>query len=238
MSKTHSAIADDRRSQGARRAATRSVILAAARQEFATRGFDDAKTGRIASAAGVAEGTLFLHFKNKRGLLAGVMEGVFGDLLTGAQAILDEGHDPLTSLKLLTRHYLTVLEKEWAVARVFGTYGRYAAGEFGDEFHRSNRRYTSIFKDQIQKLMDEGRLANVTAPEVLRDMLFGSIEHFALRNFLSGHPYDIDLFFEEMWQVLFEGACGVSEGPPVSLAALDEKLDVVLARLAADRRSE
>ena len=50
-------------------AASRQAILAAAQHAFAEHGFQGARVEDIAAAAGVAKGTVFLHFKDKAGLL-------------------------------------------------------------------------------------------------------------------------------------------------------------------------
>ncbi|HHT01453.1 MAG TPA: helix-turn-helix transcriptional regulator [Firmicutes bacterium] len=47
---------------------TRERIVAAARQLFAQGGFDGTTTAAIAQAAGVAEGTIFRHFRTKAGI--------------------------------------------------------------------------------------------------------------------------------------------------------------------------
>ncbi len=52
------------------KAATRQRILEAARQLFATGGFDTSTTRDIADAAGIATGTLFNYFPTKEALLA------------------------------------------------------------------------------------------------------------------------------------------------------------------------
>lgn len=56
-------------------------ILNAARNVFSRKGFAEATTAEIAREAGVAEGTIYNHFKNKRDLLMS---------LVGSFAILDE----------------------------------------------------------------------------------------------------------------------------------------------------
>jgi len=48
-----------------RRAATRTRILAAALREFAAQGFDSASMRAVGARAGVANGTVFFHFKSK-----------------------------------------------------------------------------------------------------------------------------------------------------------------------------
>lgn len=54
----------------------RSVILAAARQEFARSGYHGASTARIAHAAGCSEPMLYKHFSGKQSLFAATLEDV------------------------------------------------------------------------------------------------------------------------------------------------------------------
>src|SRR5258708_4373297 len=52
------------------KAATRQRILEAARQLFASNGFEAATTRDLADAAGIASGTLFNYFPTKEAILA------------------------------------------------------------------------------------------------------------------------------------------------------------------------
>lgn len=52
----------------------RAAIERAATELFAERGFAATSTKQIAQRAGVAEGTIFRHFRNKKALLLGVVE--------------------------------------------------------------------------------------------------------------------------------------------------------------------
>jgi AcrR family transcriptional regulator len=51
-------------------------ILKAALELFAKDGYNATATSRIAKKAGVSEGLIFRHFKNKKGLLAAIMDDV------------------------------------------------------------------------------------------------------------------------------------------------------------------
>lgn len=55
--------------------AKRRQILDGARQVFLTRGFDAASMMDIAKAAGVSKGTLYVYFKDKDDLFAGIVHG-------------------------------------------------------------------------------------------------------------------------------------------------------------------
>jgi AcrR family transcriptional regulator len=61
---------------------TRSRILKSAMRLFAKRGFDGTTTKELAEDAGVAEGTLFRHFTNKKAILIEVATQGWIDLLT------------------------------------------------------------------------------------------------------------------------------------------------------------
>jgi AcrR family transcriptional regulator len=69
---------------------TRSRILQAAQRLFARRGFDGTTTHDLAEAAGVAEGTLFRHFENKKAILVEVVTQGWVEILTDLLTELSE----------------------------------------------------------------------------------------------------------------------------------------------------
>jgi AcrR family transcriptional regulator len=78
----------------------RTQILEAAAQVFAEKGYHRASTKEVAAAAGLAEGTIYLYFKNKAELLLGLMEHL--DQATTQTPDLDAGLE-LSMRALLTR---------------------------------------------------------------------------------------------------------------------------------------
>ncbi|MBH8565119.1 TetR/AcrR family transcriptional regulator [Nostoc sp. CENA67] len=71
-------------------AQTRTRILQAAQRLFASQGFDGTTTRDLAQAAGVAEGTLFRHFPNKKAILVEVATSGWVDILTDLLTELSE----------------------------------------------------------------------------------------------------------------------------------------------------
>ena len=69
---------------------THTKILQAALQLFATRGYDGTTTKDLAKSAGVAEGTLFRHFSNKKAILIEVATAGWVDILTDLLTELSE----------------------------------------------------------------------------------------------------------------------------------------------------
>ncbi len=71
-------------------AQTRVRILQAAQRLFASFGFDGTTTRDLAQAAGVAEGTLFRHFPNKKAILVEVATQGWVEILTDLLTELSE----------------------------------------------------------------------------------------------------------------------------------------------------
>jgi AcrR family transcriptional regulator len=77
------------------KAATRQRIVEAARQLFASRGFDDSTTRDIADAAGIASGTLFNYFPTKEAILISLT----AESLTAAHREFEQRPPETTSLE-------------------------------------------------------------------------------------------------------------------------------------------
>lgn len=71
-------------------AQTRDRILQAAQRLFAAQGFDGTTTRDLAQASGVAEGTLFRHFSNKKAILVEVATQGWVEILTDLLTELSE----------------------------------------------------------------------------------------------------------------------------------------------------
>ena len=59
---------------------TRAVFLQKARQEFATKGYGDASTNKIVEESGMARGSLYYHFGDKKGLFIAVYKELLAEM--------------------------------------------------------------------------------------------------------------------------------------------------------------
>lgn len=81
---------------------TRARIVAEAGTLFAERGYSDTTTAEIARRAGVAEGTIYRHFKSKDDLFVACVEALFGRAARQEAECAEEG----TSLREVVRGLL------------------------------------------------------------------------------------------------------------------------------------
>jgi len=161
-------------------------ILVAARQTFLSRGFHAAAVAEIARALGIAEGTIFKYFPTKRDLLNKVIEHWYGDLFGDYSKELG----PIQGAKnrfryLVWRHLRTVAE--WPeMCRLIFTEVRVQPDYAQSPLHEMNHRYTGLLVDIVRQGIRSKEFRADASPELIRDLVYGGIEHHAWR-FLYGN---------------------------------------------------
>ena len=81
--------------------AAKSLILAAARAEFASKGLDGARVNEIAAKAGVNKQLLYYYFGNKEVLYRAALEDVYAEIRQQEQALALDGLSPLDAMTAL-----------------------------------------------------------------------------------------------------------------------------------------
>ena len=89
---------------------TKKRILQAAQKLFARNGYDGTTTRELATAAGVAEGTLFRHFDNKKAILIEVATEGWVELLTDLLTELSEMGSYKAVAQVMRRRMLNIRE--------------------------------------------------------------------------------------------------------------------------------
>jgi AcrR family transcriptional regulator len=84
---TDTAVSETRSARTERAAARRVAILEAALDEFSARGFAGARLDDVAQRAGVAKGTIYLHFKDKEALFQELVRTMLGPLIAGLEQL-------------------------------------------------------------------------------------------------------------------------------------------------------
>lgn len=97
-----------RRTQAERSAATREILVSAARSLFAANGFAEVSTQAIVAEAGVTRGALYHQFADKTELFVAVYEQVEAELVSRvAEALGERGpSDPLEAMRMGARLFL------------------------------------------------------------------------------------------------------------------------------------
>ena len=165
--------------------AKESSILDAAEKIFAEAGFDGAKVSNIARAASVAEGTVYLYYKNKQDLLAGVVGRFWTQLTLGAEAAIEPDTTTAMQLEQLGRYHLQSLLNQFEVVSL-----TYRARPQQEQDLDQVREYVRVFDRIMQRGVDRGELPEHIPIVQLRDVFFGTLEFSARTLKLRERPYD------------------------------------------------
>ena len=91
--------------QSERREATRAAIVKAAKRLFGDRGFAGTTMDNVATAAHVAKGAVYHHFKTKEALFEAVFDQVSEDLVAEVERVARSENDALAAMAAGTQAY-------------------------------------------------------------------------------------------------------------------------------------
>ncbi|MGI9275685.1 MAG: TetR/AcrR family transcriptional regulator [Endozoicomonas sp.] len=188
------------------------AILAAARQVFETHGYEKATVAEIAESVGVVEGTVFSYFPSKRILVLKVME----EFYAGITAVLEDGIKAVEGSTRNRLHYivwnhLNIVSRNRALCGVIIRESRGLDKALSEGVHSMNRRYTNIVRQVVQQGIDNGEIRPGTSVALVRNTIFGTIEHY-LWDLISGSTeLDTDTVAESLTSLVFNGIASNDE---------------------------
>ena len=81
------------------------------------------------------------------------------------------------------------------------------------QIQQLNRRYTSILINMVEQAEASGEIPKKVDPRVVRDMLFGAIEHSAWRHTIGKRPIDVESMARAITDIFLTGLCPESMKP-------------------------
>jgi TetR/AcrR family transcriptional regulator, fatty acid metabolism regulator protein len=165
----------------------RERILAAAERVFARHGFFAAKVSEIAKDAGVADGTIYLYFKNKDDLLISLFENRMRQVNATLSAAID-GKPPLDQLRALIRTYLRLIHDEPAAAEVL-TIELRQSNKFMKEYENTAfADFLRMVGGIVARGQELGEMDASVPSHVAARMIFGALDELALAWVLARAP--------------------------------------------------
>ncbi|GAD50081.1 putative TetR family transcriptional regulator [Caenibius tardaugens NBRC 16725] len=183
----------------------RNSIIAAARDVFATKGFNGTAIADIAKIAGTSDGLIYRYFNGKRELLEAVLDDFYGSILEEVAQAIAAAPDFRTRLQRLIEHHVAVFARDTGLCRLFITEVRNLEGYVGSDSQALNRRYTALLAPVLETGIAEGALPANIDRRFVRDMLFGGIEHIAWRHISTETPLDVPDISRKVTALLLGG---------------------------------
>ncbi len=172
-----------------RAADKRERILTAAERIFARHGFFAAKVADVAKEAGVADGTIYLYFKNKDDLLISVFERRMQQLLDALRAAIAGKQKPRDQLRAFVKTYLQLVHDEPTASEVL-TIELRQSSKFMKEYDNVELAdFLRLLGSIVAAAQDDGTLDASIPPHIAARMIFGMLDELSLAWVLSKAPF-------------------------------------------------
>lgn len=181
------------------------AILAAARQVFAQKGYAAASITDIARAADVSDGLIYKYFQNKRDLLYHVLREFYERVMANLESVVARGASFRERLHNLITQHLTVFVADVDLCRLFFSEVRVASDYSGSAIQQLNRRYASVLVKLVEDGVAKGEVREDVDARLVRDVLFGAIEHVAWSHVTRRRHLDIPKLADELTAIVMAG---------------------------------
>lgn len=189
----------------ARANSRRRAIIDAAAKVFVQKGYASAFVSEIAAVAGISEGLIYRYFDDKRALLDVVLSEYFQKIVAKLEhAAASDVSFPEKVHNLISQHLRSFLE-DLDFCRFFVSDVRSANGYRGSPVQKLNRAYTRIFIRVLEEGVAAGKMRADLDPRLVRDVVFGAVEHVAWRHALRGKAIDIDDIARQLTEITLNG---------------------------------
>jgi len=179
-------------------------LLAAARTVFSEQGFQRATTAQIAEVAGVSEATVFTYFPGKRELCIQVIKDWYDEISTELEREVPRLHGVHAKLSHVVRQHLCTLLADGSgmCALVLGE-GRASAPELAEVITDCKRRYTAPLMDCLAQAMKDGEVRQDMPLRLMRDLVYGSMEHVLWDSITAHKQPPIDETAEQLTALIW-----------------------------------
>jgi TetR/AcrR family transcriptional regulator, fatty acid metabolism regulator protein len=181
------------------------AILRAAIKVFAGSGFFNSKVADVAREAGVADGTVYLYFKNKDDILVSIFNYYMEEALAAGKARLAETDDPIEKLSRIVHAHLERLGRDRNLAVVFQVELR-SSTKFMEQFSATKvAEYLEMIRSVIEEGQRRGVFRRELNPKIVSKVLFGALDEMATNWVLSRKRYSLPSTAEPVLDVFLNG---------------------------------
>lgn len=180
-------------------------IMAAARDVFREKGYEDAPMSDIAERANVVEGSIYRYFENKRDLLVKVIEDWYEAMLADYDQQLSGIGGTRNRLRFMIWRHLKTIHEEPALCDLMFQFLRTGRDYSHTTVYELNKQYTRRTLDIIKEGIAAGELRGDVALRLVRDMIYGCIEHHTWAYLRGEGQFDPDATADAIVDLVLSG---------------------------------
>jgi AcrR family transcriptional regulator len=184
----------------------RQQILAHARDVFAKNGYHESKIDDIVQAAGVARGTFYLYFEDKRAVFEEIVDRAFAQI--GMAVVRVDPNDKARSVAEQVRENLRrivlVLLEDQATTKILLS----DAMGVDPAFDRKLRAFYEVAEKLLVESLEDGQKLGLIAPgdpRMLAYFMMGALKEMTFQVVVRDAPYGEARIVEALFEFLRHG---------------------------------
>jgi len=180
------------------------LILEAAVEAIAETGFYQCQVSKIARLAGVADGTIYLYFKNKEDILIRLFQERMGEFIVDVRGQIAKCQTTSSRLKAIVEAHFNFMEQNRSYAIVTQLEVRQSDPRIRTAIREPVLEYFRVIEEVIEQGIESKDIANVNV-RAARQMIFGALDE-AVTDWLMARKPRLLLNQVEPIFYLFAGA--------------------------------
>ncbi|WP_284139775.1 MULTISPECIES: TetR/AcrR family transcriptional regulator [unclassified Virgibacillus] len=167
------------------------MIIEAAVEVIAENGYHASQVSKIAKKAGVADGTIYLYFKNKEDILVSVFEEKMGQFIDKIAAAIAEKENANDKLLTLIKMHFQQLAEDHHLAIVTQLELRQSNLALRQEINKVLKSYLTVMDSIVNEGIQEGLFRSDMNIPLVRQMIFGTLDETVTNWVMKDEKYDL-----------------------------------------------
>lgn len=190
---------------GKKRGQKYDQIIDAAVKVIAENGYHNSQVSKIAKEAGVADGTIYLYFKNKEDILISLFEEKMGAFVEKNKEYLSNETSIEKKLLLLIEMHLKQLEENYHLAQVTQLELRQSNIELRTKINEVLKGYLGLIDSVLVEGMEKGFFPPTLNRRIARQVIFGAIDEVVTNWVMKDHKYELTPLAKPLNSMLLNG---------------------------------
>jgi len=187
-------------------------ILEAAIKVFAERGFFQSTVAQIANEAGVADGTIYLYFKNKDDILVQFFEYKTKQVFDGFREAVDSADNAVDKLRNLVRRHLEEFHRDRNMAILYQAETHQSTRLGEEQIREMSDMYLDIVAEIVEQGQQEGLIRKNLYLSLVKRFILGAVDEEINTWIHSARRYDLASMADPLVDLLIEGVGTAGSG--------------------------
>jgi TetR/AcrR family fatty acid metabolism transcriptional regulator len=180
-------------------------ILEAAVRVFAEQGFHQATIAQIARQAGVADGTIYLYFKNKDDILVHVFNERTRSVFNRFREAVKEADGAVGKLRALVGCHLAEFQADVHMAAVYQAWTHQFQRAAEPQIKEMSKMYLDIVAEIVELGQQEGTLRKDLYLGLVKRFIIGAVDEVINTWLHAGGRYDLSSMADPLVDLFIRG---------------------------------